>query len=275
MRGHGNSVSRIGMRGAFTPPSIARMPMHRAPMMNSALGVRRFNGFNNGNFHGHDRFHRFHRSNKIIFIGNFGFPWWWGSWSGWNSYPHGPYEYSEYSYPSYYSYPSSYSGYGYGYGSYGYSYGYNYPPLLYYGGYYSATNYENDESVVRDVLAEYTVSWNGHDTAALARLLDENCDYADRTGVHWKGVQAIIERHAELFKRRLKTAVRRLTGAEVTFSTPDVALVHATWDVTGGSPPTGKAVPVLKEITTMKMVKTNGKWLITDVQDAETEGATQ
>jgi uncharacterized protein (TIGR02246 family) len=95
------------------------------------------------------------------------------------------------------------------------------------------------------------------------------------TGVHWKGVQEIIERHAELFKRRLKTAVRRLTGAEVTFSTPDVALVHATWDVTGGSPPTGKAVPVLKEITTMKMVKTNGKWLITDVQDAETEGATQ
>jgi len=59
MRGHGNSMSRMGMRGALTPPSIARMPMHALrcqvrwdgcqctafPMMNSALGLRRFNRF--------------------------------------------------------------------------------------------------------------------------------------------------------------------------------------------------------------------------------------
>ena len=258
MRDHGNSVSRIGIRGAFTPPSIARMPMHRAPTMNSSLGLRRSRRFN-----------------KIIFIGNFGFPWWWGSWWGLNSsyYPYGVYEYSEYSYPSYYSYPAYYSGYGYGYGNYGYGYGYS--PLLYYGGYYSATNYENDESVVRDVLAEYTVSWNRHDTAALGRLFTENCDYVNMAGVHWKGVQEIVQRQAELFQNRLKTAIRRLTGAEVSFSTPDVALVHATWNVTGSSRPTGEAVPVLKEITTMKMVKTNGKWLITDFQDTESEGSTQ
>ena len=128
---------------------------------------------------------------------------------------------------------------------------------------------------MRDVLAEYTVSWNRHNTAALGRLLDENCDYVNRAGVHWKGVQEIVQRHAELFQHRLKTAVRRLTGAEVSFSTPDVALVHATWDVTGWSRPTGKAVPVLKEITTMTMVKTNGKWLITDFQDTESGGSTK
>ena len=254
MRGHGNSVSSIGMRGAFTPPSIARSPMHRAPMMNSALGPRRF-----------------HRFNKIIFIGNFGVPL--GPLWGWNGgyYPRGPYEYSEYSYPSYYS------GYGYGYGnySYGYGYGYSYPPLLYYGGYYSAPNFENDESIVRNVLAEYTVSWNRHDTAAVGRLLTENCDYVNMASVHWKGVQEIVRRHAELFQNRLKTAVRTLTGAEVSFPTPDVALVHATWDVTGSSRPTGGAVRVLKEITTIKMVKTNGKWLITDFQDTENGGSTQ
>jgi hypothetical protein len=73
MRGHGNSMSRMGMRGAFTPRSIARMPMHRAPMvgsmgrmpmhrapmMNSALGLRRFNRFNGGDFDRDDRFHHF------------------------------------------------------------------------------------------------------------------------------------------------------------------------------------------------------------------------
>ena len=133
----------------------------------------------------------------------------------------------------------------------------------------------DDESAVRNVLAEYEVSWNGHDTADFSRLFTEDCDYVNIDGVHWKGVQEIVQRHTELFQKRLKTAVRKLTGVEVRFSTPDVALVDATWDVTGSSRPTGKAVPVLKEITTMKMVKTNGKWLITDFQDTESDGSTQ
>jgi hypothetical protein len=94
-------------------------------------------------------------------------------------------------------------------------------------------------------------------------------------GVHWKGVHEIVQRQAELFQHRLRTAVRRLTGAEVSFSTPAVAVVHATWNVTGGSGPTGKAVPVLKEITTIKMAKTNGKWLITEFQDTESESSMQ
>src|SRR4029453_17127011 len=151
---------------------------------------------------------------------------------------------------------------------------YDYPYGSYYGSYYSGTNYgTDDENAVRNVLAEYTVSWNRHDMATFGRLFTENCDYVNIAGVHWKGAQEIVQRQAELFQNRLKTAVRRLTGAEVRFSTPDVALVHATWDVTGSSRPTGEAVPVLKEITTITMVKTNGKWLITAFQ--KTEGGDQ
>jgi uncharacterized protein (TIGR02246 family) len=279
MGGHGNSMSRMGMRGAFTPRSIApmgmhrapmpgsmgRVPMNRAPMMISALGLRRFNRFNDVDFDRDDRIRRFDRFNEIIFIGDFGFPWWWG-WN-WGYYPYISYGYSEYSYPS---------AYGYGYDNYGYDYGSGYPSWSYYGSYYRGTDYGNDdESAVRNVLAEYTVSWNRHDTAALSRLFTEDCDYVDIAGLHWKGAQEIVQRHAELFQNRLKTAVKTLTGAEVRFSTPDVALVHATWDVTGWSHPTGKAVPVLKEITTMTIVKTDGKWLITAFQDTESGGSTK
>jgi uncharacterized protein (TIGR02246 family) len=289
MRGQRNSTPRVGMRGALTPRSIARMPMHRAPipgsmrrmpmyrapMMNSALGLRRFNRFNDRDFNRNDRSRRFKHFNEIIFIGNFASPWWGGPLWGWNwGYPYGAYGYS---YPSDYSgYGYGYGNYGYGYGSSGYDYGYVYPSLSYYGSYYSGTNYANDdESAVRDVLAEYEVSWNGHDTAAFGRLFTEDCDYVNIAGVHWKGVQEIVQRHAELFQKRLKTAVRKLTGVEVRFSTPDVALVHATWDVTGWSRPPGEAVPVLKEITTMVMVKTNGKWLITAFQNTESGGSTK
>src|SRR5436305_9211265 len=251
IRGHGNSMSQMGIRGALTPRSIARMPMHRAPMpgstgrmpmhrapmMNSALGLRRFNRFNYRDFNRDNRFHRFKHFNEIIFIGNFASPWWWGPWWGWNwVYPYESYVYSYTSDNSGYGY--GYGNYGYGYGSSGYNYGYVYPPLSSYGSYYSGTNYANDdESAVRNVLAEYEVSWNGHDTAAFGRLFTEDCDYVNIAGDHWKGAQEIVQRHTELFQKRLKTAVRKLTGVEVRFSTPGVALVHATWDVTGSSRP--------------------------------------
>ena len=129
MTGQGNSMPRVGMRGALTPRSIARMPMHRAPMpgsmgrmpmrrapmMNSALGLRRFNRFNDGAFNRDDRFRRFRHFNEIIFIGNFASPWWWGPWWGSNwVYPYEPYDYS---------YPFDNSGYKSGYGNYGYGMG--------------------------------------------------------------------------------------------------------------------------------------------------------
>jgi uncharacterized protein (TIGR02246 family) len=250
------------------------MPMHRAPMMNSALGVRFFNGLND-QFDPHGRV-RFHRLNKIIFINNFGFRWWWGPWWDWNwsYYPYGPYGYSEYSYPPFYpGYGYKYDSYGYGTSGYGYQY--DYPFGSYYSSYSTGTNYENDdESAVRDVLAEYAVAWNSHDAPAFSRLFTENCDYVNIGGDHWKGMQEIVQRHAELFQNKLKTTVRKLTGAEVTFSKPDVALVHATWDLTDRSRPTGKAVPALEEVTTMTMVKTNGKWLITAFQATESEAST-
>ena len=269
MRVRGNtprSIARMPMHRAPAPASMGRMPMRRPPMMNSALGSRRFYRFNHNGFNRVNRFRRFKHFNTIIFIGNFASPWWWGPWWAQNwAYPYGSYDYS---YPSdNSSYEPGYVnyGYGYGYGSPGYDYGYVSPPLRY----YDYTN--DDEGAVRNVLAEYEVSWNGHDMADFGRLFSEDCDYVDIDGVHWKGVREIVQRYKELFQKRSKTGVRKLTGVEVRFSTPDVALVDATWDVTGSSRPTGKAVPVLKETTKMAMTKINGKWLITSLQNTESE----
>ena len=70
----------------------------------------RFNRFNDRDFDRDDRFHRFDHFNQVIFIGDFGFPWWWGwgwdPWWGWN-----------------WGYPYGYYG-GYDYGGYGAGYGY-------------------------------------------------------------------------------------------------------------------------------------------------------
>ena len=124
MRGRGGSMPRMGMRGPPMSHSMGRMPMQRAPMLNSASSFRRpfFNDRREDRFEARhpffndrreDRFearrffpNRFvnNRSN-FVFISDFGFPsWWgWGPWWGWG-YPYG-----------YYGYYGS--GYGYGEGS--------------------------------------------------------------------------------------------------------------------------------------------------------------
>ena len=132
-----------------------------------------------------------------------------------------------------------------------------------------------DESAVRKVLAEYADSWNRHDMQAFARIFTDDVDYVNIAGKHWSGVQENVQRHAELFQNRLKTVVQTPTSVQIRFVTPDVALVHTTWEATGWSRPTGEAVPVLKEITTMVMVKTNGKWLITAFQNTECWASTK
>ena len=134
MRGHGGSMggmgmrgggmSRMGMRGPPMSRSMGRMPMHRAPMINSPSGFQRFGGrgFNRmdrfgrfsrfNDFHHNHRFHHFNHFNNAVFIGDFGFPWWWG-W-GWGPWWGGGWGWG---------YPYGYYG-GYNYGDYGSGYGY-------------------------------------------------------------------------------------------------------------------------------------------------------
>jgi hypothetical protein len=105
--------------------------MQRGPMMNSPSGLRRFgnrdfnrndrfgrfNRFNDGRFvrdnrsNRFNRFNRFNHFNNVVFIGDFGFPGWWGwgwaPWWGWGGgYPYGYY--------GGYNYGGFGSGYGYG-----------------------------------------------------------------------------------------------------------------------------------------------------------------
>jgi putative peptidoglycan binding protein len=123
----------MGMRGPFMPRSMGRMPMQRFGNRDFNRNDRfgRFNRFNNRDFDRDDRFNRFNRfnnfNNDFIFIGDFGFPWWWGGWGPWwgggwgwgGGYPYGYYG----GYGSGYGYGGYYGGYNYGgYGS-GYGYG--------------------------------------------------------------------------------------------------------------------------------------------------------
>ena len=114
------------------------------PGMAGRPGMGAWHGGNwhGGNWHG-GNWHGGHGHGRdVVFIGGYGFPYWWGwgwdPWWGWG-YPYG-YGYG-YGYPSGYGYGDPY-GYGYGgnqYGGYGYGYGGNQ-----YGGYGNGGNQHGD-----------------------------------------------------------------------------------------------------------------------------------
>jgi len=131
----------------------------------------------------------------------------------------------------------------------------------------------NDEVDVRSTLNTYAESWNKHDMKTFASVFTEDCDYVNIGGMHWQGVGENVRQHASLFKERLVGVVQSPTNVQIRFPRPKVALVHTNWDVTGYTRPSGEKVDVLKEITTMVLIKVDGKWLITAFQNTEVRTA--
>ena len=124
-RAGGGGRAHVGSMQARSAPSGA----YRGTYGRNWSG-RNWNGRNWNNWNGNWRHH--HGHNDVVFIGDFGFPWWWG----WGSYYPWGYPYGYYGYGDGYGYGGGYGG-GYGYGGYGYGgygyggygdggYGYNY-----------------------------------------------------------------------------------------------------------------------------------------------------
>ena len=130
-----------------------------------------------------------------------------------------------------------------------------------------------DEADVRKTLDTYAGSWNQHDMKTFASVFTEDCDYVNIGGAHWQGVEENVRQHTRLFQGRLAGVVQSPTNVQIRFPRPDVALVHTNWDVTGYTRPTGEKVDVLKELTTMVLIKVDGRWLITAFQNTEVRPA--
>jgi ketosteroid isomerase-like protein len=111
-----------------------------------------------------------------------------------------------------------------------------------------------DEEAIRKVLATYVETWNRHDIEAWGRLFTDDVDYVNRAGGWWKGNRENVEGHQVIHS----------------FLRPDTAIVHATWEMTGFTRPSGEIVKDFKGIIGMVMVKQDGDWLIRAVQNTVT-----
>ena len=128
---------------------------------------------------------------------------------------------------------------------------------------------DQDKTDIRDVVAtQQAAAWNKHDAKAYAALFKEDGDCVNVVGWWWKG-RAEIERkltdaYAFVFKESVLTI--KDSDVDVKFLTPEIAVTHVRWTMTGAKSPGGAPAPQ-QGIQTHTLQKQSGKWLIAAFQN--------
>jgi uncharacterized protein (TIGR02246 family) len=126
-----------------------------------------------------------------------------------------------------------------------------------------------DEASVSAVVDRFVQAWNDHDIRAFAALFAEDAEFVNAIGLHWHGraqiAAAQANNHATIFKESRLDNVR----VRQRFLKPDVAVVHATWDLVGQRRRDGQAVPPRAGLITMVLTKEGDAWPIAVFQNTD------
>ena len=131
----------------------------------------------------------------------------------------------------------------------------------------------SDEQAVRHIETMWDEAWNRHDAAGLAELLVEDVDFVNVTGAWFKGRAQFKERMAKTHQGIFKNSQRRTLETRVKFLSPEIAVVHARWEMSGLSSPDGSSLKPWQGIITRVVKKWGDTWKVVaahnvDVADA-------
>ena len=124
-----------------------------------------------------------------------------------------------------------------------------------------------DEPAVRAVIDAFIDSWNRHDMKSLAALFAEDADFVDVFGNWFKDRMAIeialTQRHATVFQNSRFTE----KNVAVRFRRPDLAIGHATIELSGAVDRQGQQLTAGLGLITFVIEKVDGGWHIIALQN--------
>ena len=124
-----------------------------------------------------------------------------------------------------------------------------------------------DESAIRDLVGtRQQDAWNKHDAHAYADLFSEDGDVVNVVAWWWKGRAEIESNLTRMFASVFRESILTFTEVDVRFLTPDIAVAHARWKMTGAHMPPGLPEP-REGLQSLTVQKSNGKWLIAAFQN--------
>jgi uncharacterized protein (TIGR02246 family) len=120
-----------------------------------------------------------------------------------------------------------------------------------------------DELAVKALVASYDAAFNAHDTKAFAATFAPDADFTNWVGQSAHGRAEIETFHVPIFTLVYKNGSQKITGTQIRFIRPDVAVVDVRSDVTGGKTFDGKDIPLVKFLMSWTVTKEpDGRWLI-------------
>lgn len=129
-----------------------------------------------------------------------------------------------------------------------------------------AAGQAEDETAIRALEARQPEAWNHQDAKAYASLFAEDGDCVNVVGWWWKGRAEIERKLTDAYVYVFKESTLTITNVDIRSLTPDVAVVHVRWTMTGARTPSGLPVPQ-QGIQTHVLQKKGGQWLIAAFQN--------
>jgi uncharacterized protein (TIGR02246 family) len=123
-----------------------------------------------------------------------------------------------------------------------------------------------DEAEICNVQRRQQEAWNRHDAKAYADLFAEGGDVVNVVGWWWRGRPEIEGKLTEAYKFVFRESTLTIDEVHVRFLTPEIAVAHVLWSMSGAKTPPGIPEP-RKGIQTQVLQKQAGKWLIASFQN--------
>lgn len=125
---------------------------------------------------------------------------------------------------------------------------------------------DRDEMEIRNLQSRQAEAWNRHDAKAYAALFTEDGDVVNVVGWWWKGRAEIESRLTAAYAFVFRDSALTITDVQVRFLSPEFAVAHVRWTMTGAKTPPG--IPEPREgIQTQTLRKTPAGWLIAAFQN--------
>jgi uncharacterized protein (TIGR02246 family) len=126
-----------------------------------------------------------------------------------------------------------------------------------------------DEGAIRELQARQESAWNAHDAHAYSQLFTQDADTVNVLGWWWKSRAELEQKLSAGFASVFSHSHLHIDAVTVRFLTPEVAIAHVEWSMTGAGSPDGSGNNIPKKgIQTQTLYKSATGWHIAAFQNA-------
>jgi uncharacterized protein (TIGR02246 family) len=126
-----------------------------------------------------------------------------------------------------------------------------------------------DRQAIQDIEDRFNRAWNAHRPLEMIESLSKDAQFVTVNGVWVKGRSAFKELLERLHGGPLKETRRETLEMQIRFLSPDVAIAHSRFRISGDVNDNGKPIPPREGVGIRVVHKQDGGWITVAVQNTD------